>query len=196
MKYKIITAVTAEPITSAEAIKYARTGTLDAEDTALLTDIIKAAREYCENKTGLALATQTIEALPEQFGFKNYIKLPCPPLQCVTSIKYTDSAGTETTMTAGTDYIVDADSDTGRIVLPYRKTWPCFTPYPSNPIRIRYIAGFYTSNLIPNAIKQAMYMLISYWWDKRSAVLIGSISKELEFAVSALLSQYKYRWWD
>jgi len=163
------------------------------EDEKIL-DMITAAREYCENYTGRALATQTIEAFADGFGALSYIELPKAPLQSVTSVKYKDSAGAETTLTVNTDYIVDTDSDIGRIVLPYGTSWPTFSPYPLNPVRIRYIAGYYASNPAPRSIKQAVLLLIGHWYVNREAV--GNVGGQIEFAVKALLRPYQARWWD
>jgi hypothetical protein len=35
-------------------------------------------------------------------------------------------------------------------------------------------------------------MLVGHWYEKRSTVLVGSISKQLEFAVESLLSSQKW----
>lgn len=159
-----------------------------------INDLIKASREYCEEYTRRTLATQTIEAYLDYFPYSDEIELPRPPLQSVTSVKYKTSAGIEIIMTTGTDYLTDADSLFGRIVLPYGKNWPSFTPYPINPIKIQYVAGYSESNPIPKMIKQAMFLLIGHWYMNREAVISGSISKEIEFAVKALLSMYKVGW--
>jgi uncharacterized phiE125 gp8 family phage protein len=168
------------------------TKTGDVTEDTLLSALITAAREYCENFTGRALATQTIEAYLDDFPCEDYIEIPKPPLQSVTSVKYKDSAGTETTMTVTTQYIVDTDSDVGRIFLPYAVSWPSFTPYPKNAVIIRTVVGYYASNLIPASIKQAMLLLIGHWYANREAV--GQVSGPMEFSVKALLSQYRVRW--
>lgn len=162
----------------------------DATEDNLLTALITGAREYCEGYTGLALATQTREAYPEKFPCVNEIEIPYPPLQSVTSVKYTDSAGSETTLTENTDYIVDTDSLVGRIVLPYAETWPTATLNTVNPIKIRYVAGYTTD--IPKSIKIAMLLLIGHWYANREAC--GPVAPQIEFAVKALLSMYRVRW--
>lgn len=64
MNYSIATAPTVEPVTLADVKVYLRTITGDTtEDAAIITPLITAAREYCENITGRALAAQTIEAV-------------------------------------------------------------------------------------------------------------------------------------
>lgn len=168
-----------------------KTGDVTEDD--LISALITSAREYCEGFTGRALATQTLEAYPKRFPCKNEIEIPHPPLQSVTSVKYTDSDGDETTMTVDTDYIVDTDSTVGKIVLPYAKVWPTATLYTVNPIKIRYVAGYTT---IPISIKQSMLLLIGHWYANREAVLVGqgTMSKEIEFAVKSLLSIDRMRW--
>lgn len=184
--FKVITPVSTEPVTTAEVKLHLRL-TSDTTEDSLITNLITSAREYCENYTGRALATQTIEMLLDSFSSSS-IELPMPPLQSITSVKYKDSDGAETTMDAA-DYIVDTDSDVGRIVLPYGSSWPSFVPYPANPIRIRYVGGYTTA---PKTIKQAMLLLIGYWYANRD--MIGSVDPDTAFAVKALLSQYRVRW--
>lgn len=193
MNYSIITPVSTEPITVDEAKLHVRmTSSETAEDT-LLGSLITAAREYCENYTGRALATQTIEAYLDRFPCFYEIELPRAPVQSVSSVKYKDSAGTETTLPANTDYLVDVDRSVGRIVLPYGVSWPSFTPYPVNPVRIRFVAGYTEANLIPKTIKQAMLLLIGHWYANREAV--GTTKGEMDFAVKSLLSMHRIWWW-
>lgn len=139
----------------------------DVMEDALIADLITAAREYCEDITRRALAKQTIEVYLDKFPSARDIELPRPPLVSVTSVKYKDSAGIETTMTADADYLVDADSEPGRIVLPYGKSWPSFTPYPVNPVVIQYEAGYTT---LPKYLKTAMLLHIGYFYNHRDAV--------------------------
>ena len=166
----------------------------DATDDELIASLITAAREYCEDYTSRALATQTLEAYADAFPCKDRFELPMPPLQSVESVKYKNSAGTETTLTEGTDYLVDDESAVAQIVLPYGKSWPSFTPWPVNPVKVRFTAGYADGNPAPKTIKQAMLMLIGHWYVNREAVLTGTVSKEIEFAVKALLSMKKTRW--
>lgn len=65
----------------------------------LLNAIITASRELVEDMTSRALLTQTWDYCLDSFPGKDYIKLPFGNLQSVTSVKYTDSDGTETNLT-------------------------------------------------------------------------------------------------
>lgn len=194
MSYRISSAPDVEPLTVADVKLHLRL-TSDTTEDALITGLITAAREYCENYTGRAFATQTVALYLDSFPAEDYIELPLSPLQSVTSVVYKNSAGTETTMTVTTDYIVDSYSPVGRVVLAYGKTWPDFTAYPVNPITITYKAGYTT---LPKALRQAMLLLIGLWYENREneiPVIGGQYSKP-EIAARALMDQYRFRWWS
>jgi len=171
----------------------------DPAEDAMLQDFVTAARAWCEQHLSRALATQTLEAYPETFPSAGYIggysmqgiKLPMAPLQSVTSIKYKDSAGTETTLAASA-YIVDTDSDPGVVIPAYGTYWPSFTPYPVNPVKVRYVAGYTTA---PKPIKNAIKMLAGIMY--RSRDTLEPIESNAEYrAVVWLLAPYRNRWWD
>jgi len=50
------------------------------------------------------------------------------------------------------------------------------------------VAKDYTKNLFKIAIK----LLISHWYENRNAVVVGSISKNMEFSLSNIIIQLKY----
>lgn len=188
-----IISVMDEPLTLAETKLHLRITVDDvlSEDTLILS-LITAAREYCENVTGRALATQELEHYLDRFPSSNEIEIPYPPLQSIENVSYTDSNGNETIMAEGTDYLVDTDSTVGRVVLPYGKSWATATLNTVNPIKIRYTAGY---TVIPKTIKQAMLLLIGHWYENREATAESRYVKgEIDFAVKALLSQYRVRW--
>lgn len=134
----------------------------------LLNAIITTAREYIEDVTRRALLTQTWDYYLDAFPDADYFKLPFGNLQTVTHVKYTDSDGTQTTMTVTTDYLVETNGEGyGRIVLPYGETWPSFTAYPSNPIVVRFVCGWTTAALVPYKIKAAMKMICAGLYENR-----------------------------
>jgi len=181
MKYAVTTAPSTEPVTLADAKIHVRTVTGDtSEDSAVLTPLLTAAREFCENITGRALAPQTIKAYPESWGLW---RLPRPPLSAVTSVKYYDTDNTEYTLSA-TEY--QADTVDGQILI---LDEPAVTLRDLNPIVVEYTAGYTTC---PKAIRQAMLLLIAHWYQNREAV--GSASAEVDYTVKKLLNQYKV-WW-
>lgn len=143
----------------------------------LLTSIIYAARENVEDITRRALLTQTWYYYLNEFPAEDFIKLPLGNLQSVTSVKYKDCDGTETTMTVTTDYLVETNGEQcGRIMLPYGETWPSETLYPSNPITIEYVCGWTTAALVPYKIKAAMLLICSDLYTNREGQLASVVN--------------------
>ena len=177
--------VNVEPLTLTEVKDHIRIIAGDCtEDITVLQPLITAAREFCENRTGLSLAQKTIEAYPSAFASE--LSLPRPPVVSVESITYTDGDGRTNTLDPS-KYAVD--TITGRVV---------FLEIPDcelskvNPIKITYTAG---SCNIPMTIRQAMLLLIGHWYTNREAVVVGAVaSADVSLTVNALLNQHK-RWW-
>jgi hypothetical protein len=92
-------------------------------------------------------------------------------LVSVTSLKYLDSDGTETTYDAA-NYIVSGVGAKGRITIKSGSTWPTLGAYPE-PLRIRYVAGFAT---VPEPIVE--WVLCAAAAGVQRAVRDGSIKSE------------------
>lgn len=194
MIIKIITAPTEELISLEDAKKHLRVTSSD-EDS-IITSIIKVAREVAENFTRRALASQTLEYIIDKFPEK-VITLPMPPVESITSIKYKNSSGVETTWDSS-KYIF-LDSEPAKIVPAYGEIFPSFTPYPIGAVRIRYVTGYKAEGdaniIIPEAIKQALFLLIGHYFENREILLErGHIPKTIPFSAEALL--YSYKIWD
>jgi uncharacterized phiE125 gp8 family phage protein len=162
-----------------------------AEDD-LLDALITTARETVEAWTRRALFTQTWYLYLDSFPGKDYIEIPFGNLQSVTSIKYKDTDGTETTMTVTTDYLVETNGDQhGRIVLPYGVSWPSVTLYPSNPITIEFVCGWTTTALIPKSITTAMKFLIAKWYESRGEDIVGNVTMFEDKTAERLLNTWR-----
>ena len=182
--FKIITAPASEPVSLADIVNYTHLeSTIDVSEIAFRNGLITAAREYCEGYQRRAYITQTLEMSLDKFP-SGVISIPRGKLQSVVSIKYKDIAGVERTLIESVDYVYSSYG-IGRIV-PVN-AWPSDSLYLLDAVKIRFTCGYGTAADVPFKVKQAMYMLIGYWYDNRSAVITGSVSKEAEFSVKALL---------
>lgn len=194
MALKLITPPAVEPVTLNEAKAHMRVDGTD-EDS-LIEQLIKVARRWCEKYQRRAYITQTwelwLDGWPQDAAgnSSDYIYIPRPPLQSVSSVKYYDTDDVEYTLD-GADYFVDDKSEPGRIVLAYGKSWPSTTLRPANGICVTFVTGYgNTGDDVPGEVKQAILLLVAHWFEHREAVQIGSgrsISREVEFAVRALL---------
>ena len=194
MALKLITAPATEPVSTSEAKSHLRVDTT-ADDT-LIGTLITAARQHVENHLRRALITQTWELVMDAFPAGDVIRLPRPPLVSVTSIKYTDVAGSESTFSSAA-YVVDTDSTKGRVVLKSGESWPSDTLAAANGVRVRYVAGYGSAAAVPNPIRQAILLLIGTLYENRESVLVaqGVTVAQLPFGVEALLMPYRIFGW-
>jgi uncharacterized phiE125 gp8 family phage protein len=163
---KVITAPTIEPVSLDEVKLCARIDS-DVEDTILLS-WIKAARELAEGFQRRSYITQTLELTFDEFPcLPMYI--PRPPLASISTVKYFDYQNTETSI-ALTDFIVDADSEPGRLDFAYNKLWPAVTLRPMAAVKIRYTAGYgAAASAVPAVVKDAIMLYCSYRNENRTA---------------------------
>jgi len=195
MTVQLVTPPTIEPVTWGEVLAHLGINDVDeAVNESSIEDInrlIKAVRVHLEQSVlNRALITQTWNVFYDYFPGCNYIELPYPLLQSITHVKYTNSAGTITTLTAVTDYLEDIVSEPGRVVLPYSGSWPTFTPYPIRPIEIQFIAGYgSTEDSVPAEIRQAMLIMISDLYENHE----DKVEKALTNlgTVDSLLANYR-----
>ncbi len=183
-KYAVITPPEVEPVSLNDAKIHLRMIPDDnTEDAAIIRPIISAAREYCENITGRALAKQTIAAYPRAGTTAVY--LPRPPIISVASVTAYKKDGTAETLDPS---FYDVDLIDGAVIM---KTQPS-NMREVNPLKIVYDAGF---TKLPSLIRQAMLLLIGHWYENRESVIVGAIANiEVKQTTTALLNQYK-DWW-
>jgi len=185
MSSVIVTAPAAEPVTSAE-VKSQLSITGTDHDTRI-TRLIALAREYVENYTGRALITQTWDYFSEVFTSK--IVLPKSPLQSVTTLKYTDTDGTQQTLGASL-YTVNTNADSGYIIPAYNEDWPDTRDVP-DAVEIRIVCGYGDASTdVPDVYRHAMLLLIGNWFENTEETQPFSINK-ISFGVNALLDQHR-----
>lgn len=187
MHLDLVTAPAVEPVSLADAKAHLRVDGTD--ENSLITALIVAARQFVENHCEIALVTQTLRmTLP---AFADAIQLERPPVVGITQIEYVNTAGTVVT-------VLNADNNLWRlsagpmrpIVTPYfNASWPDTAAVP-DAVKITYTAGYGAAATdVPQAIRQAMLLLIGHWYKTREAA--GPALADAPFAVTALLAPYK-----
>ncbi len=179
----LVTAPVTEVIVLSEAKSHLRVDISD--DDTLIASLVAAARQTFEEINGRALFTQTWKLVLDGWPSKDYIALPRPPLQSVTSIAYVDSAGVSTVWTSS-DYVVEVDRTPGRVHLAYGVDWPTATLRPASPITITYVSGWTTVAAIPQRYKQAVLLLCGHFYENREAIVVGTVAVKLPWAFEAL----------
>lgn len=166
--YKVETPAT-ELAVSLETVRYHLRNEDLRFDDALLTTYIKAASDYVERSYGLALLTQTVKQYHAAFpcGSTEPILLRIAPLESITSITYTDTAGATQTWSAS--QYVSGRYDLGGFIVPGQTyTWPGSVATLPNAITVTYTAGFgEKASTLPAAITQALLLIIGDMYQKR-----------------------------
>jgi uncharacterized phiE125 gp8 family phage protein len=173
---KLITPPATEPVSLAEAKTQLAYDSNDLDT--YISNLIIAARQYCEEFQNRAYITQTLEKAFDKFP-ENVFELPRPPLKSVTSIKCYDTDNVEHEIT---NFFVDTYSQPGRVAV---DEYPKIELRKLNGVIVRFVAG---ESTVEQKVKQAMLLLISHWFENREATSTDlKISSETAFSVKALL---------
>ncbi|MEC0211818.1 hypothetical protein P4H70_23025 [Paenibacillus ehimensis] len=172
---KVISPPAVEPITVSDLKPQLGYDLTDTSPDERLLPLIPAAREWAEDYTKRVFITQTLEFALDEWPCQEWtdnrgkshasIELPRLPLQSVTSVTYTDKDGV-TAVWVASNYVVDDFSFVPRIVRKRGIAWPSVQLAAANGVRVRFVAGYGdTAASVPQKIKQALIMLVAYWYE-------------------------------
>ena len=178
MKTRLKTKPVKYPVTMEEAKDHLNKDLDFTDDDSYIKTLIATSTQSAEQFLSRRLITQTWNLYLENWWYWNQsynnisLTIPFGRLQSVTSIKYKDQDGAETTWDAE-NYIVDTESDPGNIVLGYNKCFPTTCLYPSNPINIEFVCGYGLSGAdVEDNIKHAIKLGISDLNENRETQII------------------------
>jgi uncharacterized phiE125 gp8 family phage protein len=152
-----------EPVTLTGMKEHLRV-THDSED-ALISDLIKAAREEVERSTSLALVTQGWRLALDGWPRSGLLQLRPNPVSSISSVTVYDEDG-EGFVLVPDAYQLDSLTMGARLK---------FNEMPStgqrlNGIEVDFVAGYGNSaEHVPEALKRAMAILVSHWFEFRGA---------------------------
>lgn len=215
MSYSVV--ITSPPaievLTMEKAKSHLRVTASDDDDH--IGDCITAARQYAEGFLNRSLITQTLrmrlDSFPDlpnntlkffvpTYSVESYlaraislmsgpIYLQRAPVQAVTGITYIDANGVTQTLSPSA-YIVDTDAEPARIAPAYSTPWPV-TRAQQGAVNVTYTAGYGdTADTVPLAIKQALKILVSHFYENREPSVAGNVSPVM---LSAEALMYMYR---
>jgi len=176
----IILDATGEPVSVGEIREHLRIDS--TREDRLLESYTKAAVSYGENHTKRDFMEKTRKLVLD--NFKTIIELPRPPLSTAASnvlIEYTNTTGGAGICVKSSistcNYVVDYNSEPGRIILGYGYTWPDVQPI-KNAVQITYKTGYandtVSSNVTtPEPIKQWIKVRVGQMHQFREPVIVG-----------------------
>ncbi len=189
------------PVSVAEAKEHLRIVDMTTDDD-YIGMLIDTATAWCEDYCDRTFAHKHYTVAFDDFPSLR-IALPRPPVQLASvatnatvTISYVDQGGTTQTLTwaqSGTQqFRLDRDHVPALLYPLYLENWPNVR-LDDKAVQVTYLAGYGGAANVPTPAKHAIKMLVGFWYANRESVLVGSISKELEFAVSALLANLRWR---
>jgi hypothetical protein len=211
LSYKEQSGPAAEPLSLDEAKTQCAVDAAFAADDTLIQSLIVAARQHVEKITNRAIFNRSMKLWLDHFPYPDFsgtinpndrhclfgtmwhqlaIKLPMPGCVSVDSITYIDLGGTTQTLDPSL-YFADVNSEPARIVPKPGAYWPYSQSWLPNSVCVSYTAGTYgdgvSTNNCPETIRQAMRLLISYWYAHRDAAE-SQPPKEIDMGVQAVLA--------
>lgn len=183
----VVTPPAEEPVDIAAAMAHCRAAD---GDEATVGTMVQAAREVVSNLAQRTLTTTAYRYTLDRFP-AGPVRLPLPPLVGVTAARYR-AYDTEVLTAIDEDvYAVDVSHEPGLIRLLPNQVWP-YTARLADAVSVEYTAGYGGPPAVPAALKLACLMLVGFWYENRSTVVVGATSKELELSVKALCGTVAY----
>ena len=160
-RVSVVTPPTSEPLSLAEAKRQVYVASSDTYHDEDLVLRIQAAREQWEHDTDSAVMQQTLKVTLE-YVFDDEIYLPRRPVQSISSIKYYDQNNSLQTLDSSV-YSLDAAARAVR--LNYNSVWPSVYSERFDAVTVEYVAGYANRQNVPAIAKQAMLLLVGYYWE-------------------------------
>ena len=168
----LISAPAIEPLTLSDTKAFINVASTD--DDALITSLIKAARQHVEATYNIALISQTWDFVLDEFPQYKETEDPdalieplIKPVQSVTSISYYNAANALTTLSASTYELVANGYGWPQIRRAYNELWP-ETYDRSDAVKVRLIAGYGAAAAdVPEPIKIALLVFVKFLYDNR-----------------------------
>lgn len=190
MKLSLVTAPAVEPLLLAQVKDHVRVSGTDED--AYLGQLISTVTSHLDGWAGImgrALISQTWDLFLDWFPWE--IAVPLPPLQSVTTVKYTDNDGVQQTLATSVYTVVSQGNSTGKIVQAFNQTWPTIRMVP-NAVEIQFVAGYGDSwNDVPLDIRHAMLILIGQMYEYREEVVTGTMVSRLPDIQQSLLFKHR-----
>jgi len=179
MSLQLVTPPAAEPVALADAKAHLK---IDAADEdALVTTLITAARARAEWHTGRAFVTQSWVLRLDAWPRDGVAEVALPPLQAVSEIALYSPDGIRTVL-APACYRVDGASEPGRVIFagppPRLRRRDC--------VEIAFTAGYGADSAVPLAIKEAVLEIVADLYTHR-----GDEYGTVGLAGQALLAPYR-----
>ena len=161
----LITPPAVEPVSLAEAKAHLRIG--HADEDALISTLITAARRHAEAQTGLAAISQSWRHFRDDWPDTGVIALPLAPLISVDEVAVYGDDGIKAVIDPA-HYYADNASRPPRLLLRGSRVW-ARPGRIGNGIAISVTIGFGAAASVPAELRQALLQLLAHWYEHRGS---------------------------
>ena len=176
-----------EPISVEEAKVYLKVD-YDAENE-IVSALITAARLNIERVTRRVLIDQHWRLFLDRIPDNNLVELGIGPVREILQAVYYDEDGEQQTISP-TDYVVDVSGVPARLKFNLNVSHKNVRAI--NGYEIDFVAGFGPTTLdIPHDLRHAILMLVTHWYQNRSAVISDMNGATTPKGVNELLQPYR-----
>lgn len=190
MRFSVITPPASYPVTLAEAKKHLAIPASETDHDDMISALIAAASEVCEQITNRKFITQTIDFYLERFPFSRMFELPFGGLQSVVSVSYVDEDGNPGVFSSN-EYQVDNAGVLGIIQLNEDADWPDTADETLRAVTVRFTCGYGDAAAVPKSIKQAILMYVGTFYENRESVITGASVGRIPDTVELLLQSHR-----
>lgn len=210
-----VTEPAVEPVSIADAKAQLRLEPAYTKDDIFINGLIKDARDYAEEITGLSLINRNWKyttdnfpgagveeewwdgvregAMSATFGKSLPIRLPHGPVSAVVSLTYYDRDDTAHVL-SGSLYRLNGPAE--RILPKTGTSWPS-NVRSGDAVEVVYTAGYGAAPInVPQGIRRAILFLIAHWYENREIILQGNAAVtmlvgEVPQTATEILSKYR-----
>lgn len=175
----------AEPLTLDEARAWLRLD--DPAENELVAALVKAARIAVEQATRRALIAQKWRLRLDAWPLDRIVPLPLSPILSLDAVRIFDAAGNARALDLAGFYM--ERSPRARLFLDVAQPPPGRL---RDGIEIDITIGYgVNANAVPESLRQAMRMLVAFWYERRGDALHEHTVASLPPAVAALVAPFR-----
>lgn len=181
-----LTAPPTLPLLTAEEL-HAQCRVDSDDENALLDRYIAGATELVETDSRMFLRPAVLTLHLDCWPTCGPVLIERCPVTAIQAIRYIDGNGDEQEWE---DWHAQLSSRPARLDKAFGTSWPVHRRQ-AGAIEIDFDCGF-AEGAAPEVALQMIRMLAAHWFENRETAVVGSISKEHEFAYTAMLDRLGY----
>jgi len=190
-----VTPPSVEPVLLADLKTHLNIDSSFIDDDSYIETLQVVARRHAEVVTRRKLISQTWQYFLQEWPDEDFITIPFGSLQSITHCKYTGTDDVvNTDFDENDEWTADTDSDPGRLVLKYGKSFPSIALASQNAIELQFVCGYGDAGSdVPDEILMAIKLMVSELYENRE-MSIKAVSMTKLDTFSNLLASYRL-WW-